>query len=128
MHFTFTQKEAANQLKWEHAKEFEYKGEMYDVVNKVITNDIIQYWCWWDHEETKLSKQLTKLLVGVYQSDAATKEHQKQLIQFYTSLFFNELSDWNPYKCSPVSKIAVGYKWNYSTFSIPITAPPPEFI
>ena len=128
VHFSFTRKEAQTQLNWEHAKEFEYKGEMYDVVKKVCTNDTIQYWCWWDHEETKLSKQLTKLLVGAYQKDAPTKDHQKQIIQFYTSLFFHEITDWKLFEYSTTLQSVVFYKSNYSAIMISIAAPPPELI
>ncbi|MBK9591208.1 MAG: hypothetical protein IPO32_06800 [Crocinitomicaceae bacterium] len=39
--------EEEQQLRWEHSKEFEYKGEMYDVVESKSENGKITYWCWW---------------------------------------------------------------------------------
>ena len=32
----FSKEEAEKQLRWEHSKEFEYEGQMYDVVSKEI--------------------------------------------------------------------------------------------
>lgn len=59
---TFTLTEAAEKLRWEHSKEFEYNGEMYDVVEMEEKAATITYWCWWDHKETSLNKQLNGLL------------------------------------------------------------------
>lgn len=59
---TFTLNEAVEKLRWEHSKEFEYNGEMYDVVEMEEKSGTITYWCWWDHKETSLNKQLNGLL------------------------------------------------------------------
>lgn len=49
-------------LRWEHSKEFEYNGEMYDIVETEIKKEKVIYYCWWDNEETKLNRQLNNLL------------------------------------------------------------------
>lgn len=59
---TFTVAEAEKKLQWEHSKEFEYNGEMYDVVESKSDGKKVTYWCWWDNQETSLNKQLSKLL------------------------------------------------------------------
>ncbi len=61
IHLKFATSEISEKLKWEHSKEFEYAGEMYDVVERVEAGDTVHFWCWWDNEETKLNKQLTEL-------------------------------------------------------------------
>ncbi len=128
VHFTFTQKETETQLKWKHAKEFEYKGEMYDVVYKVCANGTLQYWCWWDHEETKLSKQLSKLLVGAYQSDVPSKDKKQQIVSFYKSLFCSEVFSWSPiFNTFRNSNTAFFYN-NYKCIVTTIHAPPPELV
>ena len=71
---SFTLKEAKQHLKWEHEKEFEYQGEMYDVVRKEIKGDIIFYHCWWDHEETALNQNPTR------------KNQETSLVQFFKNL------------------------------------------
>jgi hypothetical protein len=55
------------QLVWKHAKEFQYKGEWYDIVETEKEEGKTTYWCWWDHEETSLSKKLQALLAGFLQ-------------------------------------------------------------
>jgi len=79
--------EAKTELDWEHSKEFEYKGEMYDIVQVEKTYDSIKYWCWWDHEETALNKKLTKLVNEILGNDKEKNEQESQLISFYKSLF-----------------------------------------
>jgi hypothetical protein len=70
---TFTDLEAETQLRWEHSKEFEYNGEMYDVVESKSDNGKITYWCWWDNEETSLNKQLNKLLARALNDQTPSK-------------------------------------------------------
>jgi len=43
----FTTEEKAL-LNWEHDKEFEYQGQMYDVVDSYQVGDIFYYSCWPD--------------------------------------------------------------------------------
>ncbi len=85
--FKFTDTEAQTELNWEHSKEFEYKGQMYDVVEKLVQGDTIYYWCWWDHEETKLNKQLNGLLAKVLGNNPQRQEKKRQLADFFKKLF-----------------------------------------
>lgn len=50
--FTFSKEFSDTELEWEHSKEFEYKGEMYDVISKEEHGDSITYYCFWDTHET----------------------------------------------------------------------------
>lgn len=85
----FTEYEKKNDLRWVHSKEFEYKGEMYDIVETFFKGDTTYYWCWWDYEETKLNKQLDGLLSFAYKKDARTTKNQKIVHAFYNSLYFS---------------------------------------
>ncbi len=96
VHLKFSKKEISEKLNWKHSKEFEYNNQMYDVVDTVVSKDSIQYICWWDFEETKLSKQLDELLVGVYQHDSKSKEKQDLLTKFYKSIYLSPLFSWFP--------------------------------
>lgn len=58
---TFSKDETGSLLDWEHDKEFEYAGEMYDVVETLVHGDSITYHCWKDHEETHLNDLLTSI-------------------------------------------------------------------
>lgn len=59
--FQFTKFEAGILLRWEHAREFEYQGRMYDVVETQELGDTVRYLCWWDSEETKLNAEMRSL-------------------------------------------------------------------
>lgn len=96
----FNEEEKQNQLKWEHSKEFEYKGEMYDIVEIEVKGDTFFYWCWWDYEETSLNKQLVELVSYALENNPKNQENQKRLSKFFESLFFSE----------PIEKITIALK------------------
>ena len=81
------------ELKFEHPKEFEYHGEMYDVVKSETKGDTIIYNCWWDNKETKLNKQLAHLMDDILGSNPQNKENQKRLVNFYKSLFYKNIDN-----------------------------------
>lgn len=83
----FTEEEIQTELRWEHSKEFEYKDQMYDIVEKWVQSDTIYFWCWWDHEETKLNKQLDGLLANVLGNDQQRQEKKNQLADFFKKLY-----------------------------------------
>lgn len=83
---SFTLKEAKQHLKWEHEKEFEYQGKMYDVVRKEIKGDIIVYHCWWDHEETALNQKLRQLTYLALNQNPTRKNQETSLVQFFKNL------------------------------------------
>jgi hypothetical protein len=74
-------------LNWEHSREFEYKGEMYDVIRSETKGDSIWYWCYWDRKETKLRKELNVLLVSLMGPGQQSKNEGRQLNDFFKSLF-----------------------------------------
>ncbi len=54
----FSYADSKSKLRWEHSREFEYKNQMYDIVEVEYTEDSIIYWCWHDKEETEINNQL----------------------------------------------------------------------
>lgn len=44
----FTLEESRTKLRWEHAGEFEYNTQMYDIVRTKTVGDSVYYWCWRD--------------------------------------------------------------------------------
>lgn len=87
-----TRSEKKSQLRWKHAKEFEYKGQMYDIVEKEFKDGITFYWCWWDFEETSLNKKLTRLAAHAFDNSVNKQQHEKKLSNFYHSLYFEDCS------------------------------------
>jgi hypothetical protein len=62
VHLAFANEEMAEQLEWEHSREFEYRGEMYDVVRQETRNDSTFFTLWWDTDETELNRKLARLI------------------------------------------------------------------
>ena len=69
VHLKFSGSELHAELYWEHEKEFEYAGEMYDVVEKITIGDTTHFWCWPDHQETGLNQKLRKLVNDNFKND-----------------------------------------------------------
>ncbi|MBX2890060.1 MAG: hypothetical protein KF734_03975 [Saprospiraceae bacterium] len=89
--FQFSKHDSETLLRWEHEREFEYEEQMYDVVKKIEQGDSILLWCWWDHEETALNKQLRQLLAKSQNNDPCRHEKERRLVCFFLSLFFVEI-------------------------------------
>jgi ribonuclease HI len=87
-----TSAEKKDQLRWKHSKEFEYKGQMYDIVEKEFKDSLTYYWCWWDHEETSLNKKLNQLAADAFNNSDRKQQQEKKLSSFYQSLYLNEVS------------------------------------
>ena len=118
--FKFTELESRTKLYWEHSREFEYNGEMFDVVESKVVGDTIYYWCWWDHEETKLKNQLADLLNKTLNSNPQNKEKQERINNFFKSLFCN--------KYSPAVFSSLSFRGNsfmYFATGSRVTFPPP---
>jgi len=105
--FKLTQAEANKQLNWEHEKEFEYQGEMYDVVKKETDGDTLFFYCWWDKKETKLNKKLEDLTTLIFQQNPDKQKNEQRILQYYKSLFSLSNRNWNAFQsCSKIEFIA----------------------
>lgn len=83
---TFQKTEIGKHTRWEHAKEFEFNGEMYDIVSFRIEGDYITYYCWWDNEETQLNQKLKSIAnkaVGADPIHHKKKERVKDAFKVY---------------------------------------------
>lgn len=78
-------------LRWKHSREFEYQGQMYDIVKAHESGDSIFYYCWWDYEETQLNQKLSSLVTMAWGSNHAHNHTRLRLLSFYVSLYFNTL-------------------------------------
>jgi hypothetical protein len=121
----FTEEDSQKKLLWKHSKEFEYKGQMYDIIETKIIGDTIYYWCWWDHEETNLNKQLTELVANSLGKDPLNKEKQKQLDNFYKTLYHSKFVPLKFLTAESGQEIFYIVK-NYLSVSHKPHVPPPE--
>jgi hypothetical protein len=85
---TFSKKEIPTLLKWEHDKEFEYNGQMYDVAEVTDIGDSLQYLCWWDKAETATKKNKQKLLYAGIDSSKPVKHFPFTFSDYYKSIYF----------------------------------------
>ncbi|MBI4810716.1 MAG: hypothetical protein HY800_04610 [Ignavibacteriales bacterium] len=122
--FKFSKTESEKELLWEHSKEFEYKGEMYDVVESEEKGDTICYWCWWDHEETSLNKRLNILLARAMEQNPQQQEKARRVAIFLQSLFSPNTIDWNAFFlfCFTIQNPT---NFFYSSVNISPPIPPP---
>lgn len=86
---TFTLEQTSTLLDWEHEKEFEYNGMMYDIVETIEEGNIIHYWCWPDREETELNRQISELVSGAMQHDRQKQDRQQRILQFMKTIHFS---------------------------------------
>lgn len=65
MTLTFKASETDSLLHWRHSKEFEYDGELYDIVDFTQHGDSIAYLVYWDYAETKIKRKLDRLTTDI---------------------------------------------------------------
>lgn len=125
--FKFKKSSTKSELNWKHPKEFEYRGEMYDVVKFESKGDTTIYKCWWDNKETKLNKQLAQMIGDIMGRNPQNKENQKRLGSFYQKLFHENTSNYLEFY--PINKSNSYYWFNNTIYSLNTPAPsvpPPE--
>lgn len=124
----FSKEETETKLRWEHSKEFEYDGQMYDIVSKEIKVDSIFYRCWWDNEETLLNKKLKELAAKAFDQDENKRNAHLNLHFYLWSFFCTELLNW---QMIPSQKVLVLYQdfihaKHFSSTNISPPTPPPK--
>jgi hypothetical protein len=89
----FSISESKRLLKNESNDEFEYRGEMYDVVQLTIKSDSVYFECIHDSKETKIKKNLSDFTFSLFGNDRDRNEKNKLLDTFFKNLFLS-----NPFK------------------------------
>jgi len=67
----FSAAETGSLLRWEHSREFEFDGQMYDIVESWTDGDRVFYRCYWDRAETRLNRALRELAVRAFGAAAS---------------------------------------------------------
>lgn len=121
-----TKAESESKLRWEHSKEFEYKSQMYDLVSSETKGDSIFYWCWWDHQETKLNKQLAELVTKALNGDPQRREKKERMHAYFKSLYCSGIFSWNPDLSDFELLQSSIYLVNFDSIPSSTITPPPE--
>lgn len=110
---------------WKHSKEFQYKGEMYDIVEEQSIDNKIHYWVWWDKEETALNKKLANLVRQNFSQNPYQNNKDLVINHFIKTLYF---SAKHPLQLTRFKKTINHYPFYQSLISnwkhLPTTPPP----
>lgn len=109
----FTKNEAEN-LYWEHSREFEFQDQMYDVVRMEESGDTIFYYCWEDHAETRANHKLKTAVLLLLQSGEDGDDQNELLKSYNDHLFHSAL-----FQFSSPSLIQFANQW--AVIDYPIT-------
>jgi hypothetical protein len=76
-------------IKWKHDEEFEWQGEMYDIIYKETDEDSLYYWCWADYEESELNQEMQNWIAHLLH-DSPDSQKRNQTIKYnYKNLFLS---------------------------------------
>ncbi|MEX0813923.1 MAG: hypothetical protein WD048_17015 [Chitinophagales bacterium] len=126
VYFKFSKADSANVLNWKHSREFEYNGQMYDIVERENRGDSLFYWCWWDHEETKLNKALTQLIQKEYDDNPQRNEKRERLMDIYKQFRVNSFEFAFNNLFSEILSSEGIYSFSIKTFYSQPISPPPQ--
>lgn len=122
----FTEADAHRQLRWEHAGEFEYQRQMYDIVRRELKGDTTYYYCWLDKAETQLNRQLEQLVAEVCQEEEPHERSQYiRLFDFFQTLYCSRIPSCQDLEAVPVRTFFQN-ALNYYALSFPPPVPPPR--
>lgn len=117
----FSKSEISQVLKWEHDREFEYQGQMYDVLEVHDKGEQVEYLVWHDEEESELKEKERK-----YEDfDHEAPERAQSKSSFHLTFFFQEipLTSFLKLSLEPLDSIQIEAFWN-NLNTLPITPPP----
>lgn len=124
---SFSKNEIKTKLRWEHSKEFEYLGEMYDIVEEYQSLDSTHYICWWDSEETILNKRLAKLINKEINSNHVHRDKYNKIINLQILLFCNQMPKSNVFlPLSDGISSLNNFENNYCSINVSPPDPPPK--
>lgn len=92
----FSSSELHSRLKWKHSLEFEFQGQMYDIVEQRVQGDTVIFTCYKDEKETRLNQELDKTVARAIGQDPAQKNNNDRLAKFFKTLYQPASSVWSP--------------------------------
>ena len=126
--FSFANEDTLIVLNWKHSMEFEYKGEMYDIVTRYYTEDSVTYDLWWDHEETELNRKLAQLTNGLINQNPV-EQTKTNYLAFVMNTMFCENKQFifkTPFQEELIYTPFIDLKLNYSNRAEKPLSPPPR--
>lgn len=122
----FTEAEAHSELHWEHSREFEYRGQMYDVVRTEVKGDTTYYLCWPDAAETELNRQLEEAIAQHTGANPGESIPYQRLFDFFQSLYYHPDQKVQSSRATLYTPLFERPLLTFSDHSIPPPVPPPR--
>lgn len=125
---TFPVDELEAFIEWENEYEFEFRGEMYDVVETESSDGFISFWCWHDSKETRLNDRIDDLLAGGLNDGPVNQDKHIKLLQFFKTLYptiTGQIEPTHPL-FSNIGTDLIRKYWKSPFISPPV--PPPEIV
>lgn len=85
----FSLDDAETILHWKEENEFEYNGEMYDVIKRFFIGNEVCYYCWPDKSETELNIKLQSLIRLMLGNHPTGKTGLQLIYDFLITLYFS---------------------------------------
>jgi hypothetical protein len=122
----FTDEESLSLLVWEHPGEFEYQGQMYDIVSTGTCGDTTYYRCFADHKESRINKAIEQTVAKAVGQDPARKNQTDRLTDFFKSLFHQEMQTLQTANINVLNLQFSTFNLQYSSPSFSPPSPPPK--
>jgi hypothetical protein len=81
-----TTSDSANLL-WHHHDEFEFQGNMYDLVSKESFNDSIVYLCFLDEKESEVNVYIDQQAKSIWSHSPFANDFETKLVDFIQKVF-----------------------------------------
>jgi hypothetical protein len=122
----FTREESETGLTWKHSREFEYNGQMYDIVDQSQSGDSVFYTCYKDHKETRLNAKKEKLIARAIGQDPVQKNQTERLKNLFNTVYSRDAFAWKPDPPQPTNIHYSLFTIHYSLFTQSPPSPPPK--
>ena len=126
--FSFSIREAKHDLSWKHSGEFEYLGQMYDLVESEMLSDSVKFWCWPDQKEDRININLDKLVSNALGQNPQSKEQHQRYFSFLKSLYPQMVFEWYSGASLLEMELFPSYSINYSSLALSPPSPPPRTV
>jgi hypothetical protein len=122
----FSREETGTLLRWEHAREFEYDGQMYDVVETWAVGDTVFFRCWWDREETALNARMRVIALRAFGDAPRIGDLGGPSVLAPRSPLFVPSGAWTFPAPGSSDSLARALSIRYTSFDVTPPTPPPR--
>lgn len=126
VHLAFTEAQMKADLRWEHDREFEYRGQMYDIISSEVKGDTTYFYAYWDKLESIINHKLNELITLHLGGEADEKDESQLVVSLLKALYIHPNQDSAKIleKIDPIKFLEI--KAIYNSTLQGIDGPPPR--